>query len=529
MDDWSLAATTQIALLLKLNLFPPAARLIILALFLVISTTTLLLKRSAKSKQRAGPGRRPPGPRKLPVIGNLHQMVGPSLPHRRLADLAQEYGPLMLMELGEISCLVVSSPEWAKRIMQTHDATFADRSTLPAVDVIFYGGRDIVFAPHGEFWREMKKVSVVELFGAARVRSFRPIREQETGKLVESIRAHTIASSSATSTPVSLGNCITSRAAFGKTGDQKQVEAVLPYIEEIIETLGVFSLVDVFPSSKLLRFITRFDTKLKKLHAAADAIMETIISDHVAKRSSAKHDDDDDEDLVDALLNLKDNNDLGFPFTNVEIKAVILDMFIAGMATWAVLTEWAMSELMKNPKIMEKAQKEVRQVFDKKGQVVNEALLDELHYLQLVIKETLRLHPPGPFTIPRKCRKTTVIDGYEIPVGTRVFINISALGRDPNHWTEPETFNPERFLNNPINYNGLDFNFVPFGSGRRMCPAIQYATTIVSFVLANLLYHFDWKLPNGMRPEDIDLKEKSGLEVRRKNNLLLIPIPYYPN
>ncbi|CAI0409634.1 unnamed protein product [Linum tenue] len=502
MDDWSLAATTQIALLLKLNLFPPAARLIILALFLVISTTTLLLKRSAKSKQRAGPGRRPPGPRKLPVIGNLHQMVGPSLPHRRLADLAQEYGPLMLMELGEISCLVVSSPEWAKRIMQTHD---------------------------GEFWREMKKVSVVELFGAARVRSFRPIREQETGKLVESIFTNYIAAVNVSRMLISLGNCITSRAAFGKTGDQKQVEAVLPYIEEIIETLGVFSLVDVFPSSKLLRFITRFDTKLKKLHAAADAIMETIISDHVAKRSSAKHDDDDDEDLVDALLNLKDNNDLGFPFTNVEIKAVILDMFIAGMATWAVLTEWAMSELMKNPKIMEKAQKEVRQVFDKKGQVVNEALLDELHYLQLVIKETLRLHPPGPFTIPRKCRKTTVIDGYEIPVGTRVFINISALGRDPNHWTEPETFNPERFLNNPINYNGLDFNFVPFGSGRRMCPAIQYATTIVSFVLANLLYHFDWKLPNGMRPEDIDLKEKSGLEVRRKNNLLLIPIPYYPN
>ncbi|CAI0409630.1 unnamed protein product [Linum tenue] len=497
MDDWSLAATTQIALLLKLNLFPPAARLIILALFLVISTTTLLLKRSAKSKQRAGPGRRPPGPRKLPVIGNLHQMVGPSLPHRRLADLAQEYGPLMLMELGEISCLVVSSPEWAKRII-----------------VIFYGGRDIVFAPHGEFWREMKKVSVVELFGAARVRSFRPIREQETGKLVESIFTNYIAAVNVSRMLISLGNCITSRAAFGKTGDQKQVEAVLPYIEEIIE---------------LLRFITRFDTKLKKLHAAADAIMETIISDHVAKRSSAKHDDDDDEDLVDALLNLKDNNDLGFPFTNVEIKAVILDMFIAGMATWAVLTEWAMSELMKNPKIMEKAQKEVRQVFDKKGQVVNEALLDELHYLQLVIKETLRLHPPGPFTIPRKCRKTTVIDGYEIPVGTRVFINISALGRDPNHWTEPETFNPERFLNNPINYNGLDFNFVPFGSGRRMCPAIQYATTIVSFVLANLLYHFDWKLPNGMRPEDIDLKEKSGLEVRRKNNLLLIPIPYYPN
>ncbi|CAI0409625.1 unnamed protein product [Linum tenue] len=404
-------------------------------------------------------------------------MVGPSLPHRRLADLAQEYGPLMLMELGEISCLVVSSPEWAK---------------------------------------QMKKVSVVELFGAARVRSFRPIREQETGKLVESIFTNYIAAVNVSRMLISLGNCITSRAAFGKTGDQKQVEAVLPYIEEIIETLGVFSLVDVFPSSKLLRFITRFDTKLKKLHAAADAIMETIISDHVAKRSSAKHDDDDDEDLVDALLNLKDNNDLGFPFTNVEIKAVIL------MATWAVLTEWAMSELMKNPKIMEKAQKEVRQV-------VNEALLDELHYLQLVIKETLRLHPPGPFTIPRKCRKTTVIDGYEIPVGTRVFINISALGRDPNHWTEPETFNPERFLNNPINYNGLDFNFVPFGSGRRMCPAIQYATTIVSFVLANLLYHFDWKLPNGMRPEDIDLKEKSGLEVRRKNNLLLIPIPYYPN
>ncbi|CAI0408445.1 unnamed protein product [Linum tenue] len=517
IDDWSLAATNQIVL--------------ILTIFFI--SVILLLKRSTRSSSQSS--KQLPGPWTLPIIGNLHQMVGPSLPHRRLTDLAKKYGPLMRLELGQVSCVVVSSPEWAKKFTQTHDANFASRPQLPAASIVLYGGRDIGFAPYGEYWKKMRRICATELLGPKRVKSFRPIGEEEVSKLVRSIiikssddhyRGTGRQAVNVTQMLISLGNSITVRAAFGRTSDQKKVKAFLPFMEQIIKKLGGFTLVDVFPSSKLLRFITGFDAKLNKLHEAADAIMEAIITDHLARRSSAEH---DDEDLVDALLNLKENNDLGFTYTNLEIKAVILDIFLAGTDTWSVTVEWAMSELMKNPSMMEKAQKEVRRAFDGKGKVTDEASLAELHYLQLVVKETLRLHPAGPLAVPRESRETMVIDGYEIPAKTRIIINVGAICQDPRHWNEPETFDPERFLNTSIDYKGLDFHFIPFGAGRRMCPGMHYGIAHVNLVLANLLYHFDWKLPSDITPQNFDMSEKFGLEVRRKNNLFLIPIPYCLN
>ena len=200
-------------------------------------------------------------------------------------------------------------------------------------------------------------------------------------------------------------------------------------------------------------------------------------------------------------------------------------MFAAGSETSATTVEWAMSELMKNPELMKKAQNEVREVFGENGRV-NEERLNQLKLLRSIVKETLRLHP-SVHLIQRECSENCVINEYEIPAKTKVLINAWAIGRDPCYWKEAEEFRPERFLDSSIDFRGINFEYIPFGAGRRICPGTSFALPSIELPLANLLYHFDWKLPNGMKFEDLDMTESFGLTVRRKNDLFLIPIPYH--
>lgn len=186
-----------------------------------------------------------------------------------------------------------------------------------------------------------------------------------------------------------------------------------------------------------------------------------------------------------------------------------------------------MSELMKNPEVMKKVQLELREVLQGKTKV-NEEDLSGLKYLKLVIKETLRMHPPLTLLLPRECREAFEIMGYHIPVGTRVLVNAWALARDPEYWDEPLVFKPERFEGSGINYNGHCFEYIPFGAGRRMCPGMAFGLATIEFALAQLLYHFDWKLPNGLQPQDLDMCESFGVTARRTSSLLLQPIPRIP-
>ncbi|KAH0668922.1 hypothetical protein KY289_023415 [Solanum tuberosum] len=184
--------------------------------------------------------------------------------------------------------------------------------------------------------------------------------------------------------------------------------------------------------------------------------------------------------------------------------------------------------MMRNPSVMAKAQSEVRQVFKGKKKY-DENDIEKLTYLKLVIKETLRLHTPGPLMGPRECRENTNIDGYIIPQKTRVLVNVWALARDPKYWQNPTSFIPERFENSLIDFMGNDFEFIPFGSGRRMCPGIQFALAKVGFSLAQLLYHFEWELPNGVNSKDLDMTETHGLTASKEKDLYLIATNYRIN
>ncbi|KAK8494965.1 hypothetical protein V6N12_003677 [Hibiscus sabdariffa] len=323
----------------------------------------------------------------------------------------------------------------------------------------------------------------------------------------------------------SLSYNIALRAAFA--GRCKPHQTFLSVLKKVTEVGAGFSIADLFPSIKFLPVITGMRAKLERLHRDLDAMLENIIEEHRASNANPKKSDDEIHDLVDVLLNLQDHGDLEVPLTTDNIKAVILNILIDGTESSSLITEWAMSEMMKNPRILKKAQTEVRQVYNRIGNV-NESNLDELKYLKLVIKETLRLHPPGPLLLPRENAKKCEINGYEIPAKTKVIVNAWAIGRDPKYWDEAERFNPERFINSSVDYKGTNFEFIPFGAGRRICPGMSFGMVVIELSLAQLLYHFDWKLPNGMKNEDLDMTEDFGASLRKKRNLHLIPIPYHP-
>ncbi|OMO59093.1 Cytochrome P450 [Corchorus capsularis] len=384
-------------------------------------------------------------------------------------------------------------------------------------------GSDIAFAPYGGYWRQLRKICALELFSAKRVQSFRSVREEEVSNLIALI-------SSNKGLPINLGEMlnnltysITLRSAF--SGRRKQHEAFLSFLKKTLEELGLFSgVVDLFPSMKLLYWMSGTRKRHQRLHHDLDEMFERIIEEHRANKANPKNGDEVTDDLIDVLLKLQDRGDLEFPLTTDNIKAVILDILATGTDTSSTTIVWAMAEMMKNPRVMEKAQAEVRQIFDRTGEV-NESNIHKSKYLNLVIKETLRLHPPVPL-IPRENVERCEIKGYEIPAKSKVLVNIWAIGREPNYWNEAERFNPERFLDSSIDYRGLNFEYIPFGGGRRICPGISFGMAVVELCLANLLYLFDWKLPNGMKHEDLDMTEAFSATGKRKTDLCLIPIPY---
>ncbi|XP_034697223.1 cytochrome P450 71B22-like [Vitis riparia] len=204
-----------------------------------------------------------------------------------------------------------------------------------------------------------------------------------------------------------------------------------------------------------------------------------------------------------------------------------LDLAFASYGTDTVTATmvWTMTALMKNPRVMKKAQKEVRTLVGEKC-FVDEDDIQKLTYMKALVKEIMRLYPAAPLLIPRETLQKCNIDGYEIPSKTLVFVNAWAIGRDPESWENPEEFMPERFLGTCIDFKGQDYKLIPFGAGRRIWPGMNLGAVTVELALANLLYSFDWEMPAGMKMEDIDTDAKPGLTMTKKNDLYLVARNY---
>ncbi|CAN6287584.1 unnamed protein product [Urochloa humidicola] len=517
----------------------------LLVLLLALPLFLLLLKLAASpsssSSSRPAGKNPPPGPWQLPLIGSLHHLLlsgHGGLPHRALRDLSRRHGPLMLLRLGSVPTLVVSSAEAAAEILKTHDAAFASRHLTPTLAVFSVGGRDVLFSPYGDLWRRLRRLCVLELLSAPRVRSFRRVREDEAARLLLSVAASCSAAAGAggTGAVVDVGericaavNDAVTRAAVGGRRCARRDE-FLRELGRAVALTGGFNVADMYPASRVARWLGGALREAQRCNRAVRDIMAEIIREQEEKLSAAGDDEEEEDDnLLAVLLRLqRDGGDAQCPLTTEIISTVVLEIFAAGSETSSTTLEWALCELTRNPRVMRKAQSEIREAF--KGQhKLTEADTEKLHYLPLVIKETLRLHVPVPFLLPRECREACQVMGYDIPRGTKVLVNAWAIARDERYWEDPEEFVPERFeRSDAVDFRGADFEFVPFGAGRRMCPGMALGLVNMELALAGLLYHFDWEEapPEGRKKKelgdgDCGVGEAFGITVKRKVRLVL--------
>ncbi|WVZ53697.1 hypothetical protein U9M48_004602, partial [Paspalum notatum var. saurae] len=446
----------------------------------------------------------PPGPWTLPVIGNLHQLVTSANIYRAMRGLAQRHGPLMVLRLGEVPVTVVSSPEAAQEVMKAHDVKFADRFLNATLTAFTFNGNNLTLARYGERWRHLRKMCVVELLSATRVRSFRRIREEEVARVLESLAATAGAGSA-----VDLSKMIS--GLINDTFVRESIGSRCKYRDEYLDAIGtairqtsILTVADLFPSSRLMQGLGTAPRKVLACRDRIQRILEQII--HEETEAMDRGDEEAAESFVSVVLKVQKERTMPIPLTNDTMVAVMFRELVDR----AELVHDRASPISGG-----NGQSAVRVAF-KGRNTITEDDVEGLCYLKLVIKEALRLHTPVPLLLPRVCREACQIMGYDIPKGMVVFVNAWAICRDPKYWDEPEVFRPERFESIDLDYKGTNFEFLPFGSGRRSCPGINLGLSNIELALASLLYHFDWKLPDGIEPEDVDISEAAGLVANKK-------------
>ncbi|TYH52882.1 hypothetical protein ES332_D09G058900v1 [Gossypium tomentosum] len=443
------------------------------------------------SKHGKGKGKTFPGPRPLPIIGNLH-MLG-VLPHRSLYHLAKKHGPIMSIMLGSVRTIVVSSPQAAEMFLKTHDDVFASRPKLQVLKSIYNGKKGIAFTGYGQYWRNDVLTHFIESLKKAATRKEVVNISKMVGNLIEKM---------------------TLKMILGPVERDEEFN-LQELIEELTNLVGVFNLADFVP------FFGAFDlqglkARTRTLGEKLDKALEMIINDH----QQQKQDDFIGTMLTELNKQMNPNGDI---MDRNSIKAITIDMFVASLDTSSTTLEWALSALIRHPRVMLKLESELESIIGKR--MVEENDLPKLEYLDMVVRETLRLYPVAPMLIPRESMKDIIIDGCYISKKSRVIVNVFAIGRDPNVWSNNvEEFFPERFINSNIELHGHDFELVPFGSGRRVCPGKKLGLIIVKLILAQLVHCFDWELPGGMSPNDLDMTEKFSASLPRKTNLYAKPI-----
>ncbi|KAH7668548.1 Cytochrome P450 E-class group I protein [Dioscorea alata] len=472
----------------------------------------------------------PPGPAGVPIFGNL-LTLNPEL-HTHFATLAKTHGPIFTIKLGNRLAIVISGVDMAKEVLRLQDDNFANRIIPAAAKTMEYIKSNIVSSPNGPTLRLLRKICVREMLGKASLDRVYWLRRREMKSLL--IHLEEMAGEA-----VDVGaqmflmvmNVITSMLWGGVVeGEEKRKEVGKEFREvvgDITEMLGKPNLSDFYP--RLERFdVQGIQRKMKEKLVRLDGIFERIIEE----RKKNGGDGCEDKDFLGFMLRMEkhggadDNSKSGTttPFTINHVKALLMDMVVGGTETTSNTVEWAMAELIQKPEMMKKAQQELEQVVGKDN-MVEESHLPKLTYLGSVIKEVLRLHPALPLLVPHCPSSTCTINGYTIPQGSQVFVNVWAIHRDPAIWENPLEFKPERFLGidgSKWDFTGNDFRYFPFGSGRRICAGIPMAERIVGYALASLLHSFDWNLPEGTK---LDLSERFGIVLKKATPLVAVPTP----
>ncbi|KAF6176806.1 hypothetical protein GIB67_025939 [Kingdonia uniflora] len=452
-------------------------------------------------------------------------------PHKTLAVMVPTYGPLIHLRLGSVHVNVAASASVAAQFLKTHDANFSSRPKFSGAENGAYNYEDMVFAPYGPKWKLLRKICSVHLFSNKALDDFRHVRQEEVAVLT---RALTRSGSDPVNLAQLLNVCTTNalaRAILGKrvfgNGDGSACQESDDFknmVLEMMELGGEFNIGDFIPSLQWLD-LQGITNRTKNLQKRFDNFLSKILEDHkISGSDGGRH-----MDFISLLIRMKDDvNAEGVKLTDTNIKALLLNLFSAGTDTSSSTVEWAIAELMRNPTLLAKAQHELDTVVGK-DRLVTESDLGQLPFLQAIIKETFRLHPSTPLSLPRTASESCEINGYFIPKDSTLLVNVYAISRDPNVWFEPLEFKPERFLPGSdkanIDIKGNDFEVIPFGAGRRICAGMSLGLRMVTFTTASLVHAFDWVLPEDQMVDKLNMDEAYGLTLQRAVPLVVHPRP----
>ncbi|XP_042483071.1 flavonoid 3',5'-hydroxylase 2-like [Macadamia integrifolia] len=467
------------------------------------------------------PRRLPPGPKGWPVIGAL-PLLG-KMPHVALFDLAKKYGPVMYLKMGTCGMVVASTPDAARAFLKTLDLNFSNRPPNAGATHLAYDAQDMVFADYGPRWKLLRKLSNLHMLGGKALEEWSIVRAAELGHMIRAMcestrRGDTVVIPDMLTYAMAnmIGQIILSRRVFATKGDESNEFKEM--VVELMTTAGLFNIGDFIPSIAWMD-LQGIEGGMKRLHKKWDHLIARMIKEHQA----SAHERKGKPDFLDVIFANRENSE-GERLSDVNIKALLLNLFSAGTDTSSSIIEWALAEMMKNPSIFRKAHAEMDEVIGRNRRL-EESDIPKLPYLQAICKETFRKHPSTPLNLPRVATEACEVNGYYIPKNTRLSINIWGIGRDPNVWENPIEFTPERFLsgrNAKIDPRGNDFELIPFGAGRRICAGTRMGIVLVEYILGTLVHSFEWNIPAGT---DLNMDEAFGLALQKAVPLAAMVTP----
>ncbi|XP_068645290.1 probable (S)-N-methylcoclaurine 3'-hydroxylase isozyme 2 [Aristolochia californica] len=451
----------------------------------------------------------PPGPYPWPFLGNLLQLG--DKPHAKLATLAQTYGHLFTLKLGAQTVVVASSPSVAAEILKTHDRVFSGRYVFHSFRIKNHVEYSMVWSDCNEYWKMLRRICRTEIFSPKMIEAQAHLREEKVIEMVRFLRKKDgevikIAEVIFGTLFNIFGNLILSKDVFDLEDPSSGKEEMKGHIWRLMELGNSTNPADYFP-------ILGESDFLGQRKAVADCLKQIHdIWTVILRERRERKGDDSFRDFVSVLLdaNLDDH----------QINALLMEMFGAGTETSASTIEWALAELIKNPQIMSSLRTELNDVVGPNP--IKESDIPRLPFLNACVRETLRLHPPTPLLLPHRALETCQLLGYTIPKDCQIMVNAWAIGRDPSTWKDPLAFSPDRFLNSDVDYRGSDFQLIPFGAGRRVCPGLPLATQFIHLIVASLVHYFEWGLPGGAHPSELVMEEKFGLTLQKDPPLLAV-------
>ncbi|KAJ9139918.1 hypothetical protein P3X46_030610 [Hevea brasiliensis] len=480
-------------------------------LLLLVPFIFIILKLLSSSSSKRQP--LPPGPKAWPIVGNLLH-IG-KMPHISMANHAKAHGPLISLRLGTRVLIVGSSPMAATEILKTNDRFLSGRCVPKANP---YRSQELdrislVWAPHcTEGWKSLRALCRTELFSAKAIESQASMREKKVAQMVkflESRQGKVVDIGEVVFTTVfnTLSNLLFSKDFIGLE-DKGVASGLKNLIWKMMELGTTPNIADFYP---ILAGLDPQGLRRKSLKYIQE--MFAVWGIYIKERRQKHGQDAPKNDFLDVFL--------ANGFQDDQINWLTLELFSAGTDTTTTTIEWAVAELIKNKQVMRKVREELEREINK--DYIHESNVSQLPYLNACIKETLRLHPPAPFLVPRRAIENCEVMNYTIPKDSQILVNVWATGRDPSAWEDPLLFKPERFLNSSLDLKGHDYEFLPFGSGRRICPGLPMATRQLPMILASLIHCFDWSLENNEDPAELNMTEKFGITLQKEHPLLIVP------